>query len=78
MSLEFSCIGYDNQVVAVGNQSVINVTMVSNNVIEETVVIGYGVQKKSDLTGSVASVKEADLKNRSLSWTAFVRATCST
>ena len=37
-SVEFSCIGYDNQVVAVGNQSVINVTLASNNVIEETVV----------------------------------------
>ena len=35
--------------------------------LEETVVIGYGVQKKSDLTGSVASVKEADLTDRSTS-----------
>ena len=66
-SVEFSCIGYDNQVVAVGNQSVINVTLASNNVIEETVVIGYGVQKKSDLTGSVASVRSDDLNNRSSS-----------
>ncbi len=65
VSLEFSCIGYENQVVAVGNQSVINVVLASNNVIEETVVIGYGVQKKSDLTGSVASVRSSDLQNRS-------------
>ena len=64
-SLEFSCIGYDNQIIEVGTQSVINVTMVSNNFIEETVVIGYGVQKKSDLTGSVASVRSEDLQNRS-------------
>lgn len=66
-TIEFSCIGYDNQTVVVGNQSVINVTMVANNVIEETVVIGYGVQKKSDLTGSVASVRSEDLQNRSTS-----------
>ena len=66
-SLEFSCIGFDNQVVAVGNQAVINVVMVSNNVLDETVVIGYGVQKKSDLTGSVASVRSSDLQNRSTS-----------
>ena len=33
--------------------------------LEETVVIGYGVQKKSDLTGAVASVRADDLKNRS-------------
>ena len=65
VSLEFSCIGYDNQVIAVGNQSVINVVMESNNVLEETVVIGYGVQKKSDLTGSVSSVRASDLQNRS-------------
>ena len=66
-TLEFSCIGYESQTIAVGNQSVINVTMRSNNVIEETVVIGYGIQKKSDLTGSVASVRSEDLKNRSSS-----------
>lgn len=66
-SLEFSCIGYDNQVVTVGTQSEINVKLASNNVIEETVVIGYGVQKKSDLTGSVASVRAEDLNNRSSS-----------
>ena len=65
VSLEFSCIGYDNQVIAVSNQSVINVVMESNNVLEETVVIGYGVQKKSDLTGSVSSVRASDLQNRS-------------
>ena len=33
--------------------------------LEETVVIGYGVQKKSDLTGAVASVRSEDLKDRS-------------
>ena len=35
--------------------------------LEETVVIGYGVQRKSDLTGAVASVRADDLKNRSTS-----------
>ena len=35
--------------------------------LEETVVIGYGVQKKSDLTGAVASVRSDDLQNRSTS-----------
>ena len=35
--------------------------------LEETVVIGYGVQRKSDLTGSVASVRSEDLQNRSTS-----------
>ena len=35
--------------------------------LEETVVIGYGVQRKSDLTGAVASVRSEDLQNRSTS-----------
>ena len=65
-SLSVSFIGYTTETVAVGNQSVINVTLQEDNeFLEETVVIGYGVQKKSDLTGAVASVRSEDLTNRS-------------
>lgn len=65
-SLEVSCIGYATQVVPVGTQSNLRVILVTDSeFLEETVVIGYGVQKKSDLTGSVASVRSDDLKNRS-------------
>lgn len=66
-ALDFSCIGFDDKRVELGTQSVINVILESNNFIEETVVIGYGVQKKSDLTGAVASVRSEDLENRSTS-----------
>lgn len=60
--LVFSFIGYQNQEVSVGNQSVINVEMVEDTeILEELVVIGYGTMRKSDLTGSVASVKSKDL-----------------
>jgi len=46
----------------VGNRTVINVTMnVETNLINEVVVIGYGKVRKSDLTGSVSSVKTEDL-----------------
>ena len=63
-----SCLGYAEKQVEVGNQSVITVTLEEDaTFLEETVVIGYGVQKKSDLTGAVASVREDDLKNRSTS-----------
>ena len=49
----------------VGNQSVFNVTLEDDTeMLEETVVIGYGVQRKSDVTGAIASVKESDLENR--------------
>ena len=65
-SISVSFIGYETQVVATGNQSVFNITLAEDSeFLEETVVIGYGVQKKSDLTGAVASVKDSDLANRS-------------
>ena len=67
-NVEFSCIGYASQVIPVGNQTVIDVVLQEDNeFIEETVVIGYGVQKKSDLTGSVASVRSEELMDRSTS-----------
>ena len=63
--LVFSSIGYVSQEIPAAN-SVINVVLEEDTqMIEETVVIGYGVQKKSDITGAIASVNETDLKNRS-------------
>ena len=65
-SISVSFIGYETQVLPVGNQSVFNIVLAEDTeFLEETVVIGYGVQRKSDLTGAVASVKESDLANRS-------------
>ena len=67
-SITVSCIGYASQTVAVGQQSVFNFILEEDNeFLEETVVIGYGVQRKSDLTGSVASVRSQDLTDRSVS-----------
>ena len=64
--LVVSCLGYADKQVEVGNQSVITIALEEDvTYLDETVVIGYGVQKKSDLTGAVASVREDDLKNRS-------------
>jgi TonB-linked SusC/RagA family outer membrane protein len=64
--LEFSFIGYKTVEVAVGNQIVINVTLEEDlNLLEELVVIGYGTVRKSDLTGSVASVSAEDLTKTS-------------
>ena len=66
-SLSVSSIGYTSETVTVGNQPFLNITISEDNeMIEETVVIGYGVQKKSDLTGSVASVRSTELTNRSV------------
>ena len=67
-SLEVSCIGYASQVIPVGDKTEIDVVLVEDSeFIDETVVIGYGVQRKSDLTGSVASVRSEELMDRSTS-----------
>jgi TonB-linked SusC/RagA family outer membrane protein len=56
--LVFSYLGYDKQEIKAGNLTKINVTMKeSNTVLEQLVVVGYGQQKKVNLTGAVASVK---------------------
>ncbi|MFC4870413.1 SusC/RagA family TonB-linked outer membrane protein [Negadavirga shengliensis] len=61
--LVFSFIGFDTREISVGNQTVINVMLVDNlEALNEVVVIGYGAVKKSDLTGSVASVKVAEIQ----------------
>ena len=67
-TLIVSCLGFADKQVQVGNLSVITITLEEDvTYLDETVLIGYGVQKKSDLTGAVASVREDDLKNRSTS-----------
>ena len=67
-NLEVSCIGYASQVVPVGDRTEFAFVLVEDTeFIDETVVIGYGVQRKSDLTGSVASVRSEELMDRSTS-----------
>lgn len=66
-SLTFSCIGYKTLTVSVAGRNRINVVLEEDSeFLEETVVIGYGVQKKSDITGAIASVKGSDLENRTV------------
>ncbi|MCJ8164251.1 TonB-dependent receptor [Pontibacter sp. E15-1] len=61
--LVFSYIGYSNKEVAVGNQRTLNVTLGEDaKALQEVVVVGYGTQKKSDLTGSVTSVTQDDFQ----------------
>lgn len=60
-TLVFSYIGYQTQKIAVAGKTHINVTLSEDSqLLQEVVVVGYGVQRKSDLTGAVASVKTAD------------------
>ncbi len=62
--LRFSMIGFTQQNITVGDQSTINVTMTEDlQMLEEVVVVGYGVQKKSHLTGSITKVKTDGLED---------------
>ena len=64
-NLSIESIGYKSQTVAVGSQSTFDIVLEEDaELLTETVVIGYGVQKKSDITGAIASVKDSDLENR--------------
>ncbi|MFK8162247.1 MAG: SusC/RagA family TonB-linked outer membrane protein [Lewinella sp.] len=60
--LIFSYTGYTSEEVTVGAQQVINITLAPDaEVLEEVVVVGYGVVRKSDLTGSVAKMGGEEL-----------------
>ncbi len=64
-SLIFSFVGMKTQEAVVGSKSAINVTLTEETIgIEEVVAIGYGTQKKSDITGSISSIKIADELDR--------------
>lgn len=65
--LEFSFVGYASQSVTVGNQSVINVTLEEFvQGMDEVVVVGYGVQRKSVVTAAISSVDAETLERSSL------------
>ena len=62
--LVFSFVGYKNQQITVGSQTIITVTLVADTeTIEELVVVGYAVEQKILLTGAVGVVKSDALKD---------------
>jgi TonB-linked SusC/RagA family outer membrane protein len=65
--IEFSFVGFENQELAVGSQNLINVTMIETiRDIDEVIVIGYGVQRKSVVTAAISSVDAEDLQRGSI------------
>ena len=65
--LEFSCIGFVSQELPAVTSGTFNIQMVSDTeMLEETVVVGYGVQRKSDVTGAISQVKSEDIVNRTI------------
>lgn len=62
--LEISYVGYQAQEVEVKGENVVNVIMsLSSKNLDQLVIVGYGIQKKSVVTGAISSVKANDLKN---------------
>ena len=62
-----SFIGYISQTIPVGDRTYLDVILVEDiQALDEVVVIGYGVQRKSDLTGSVSRVSSDDMQNRTV------------
>lgn len=62
--LEISYLGFKTAEVAVAGRSTVSVVLENDNVLEETVVIGYGTVKKKDLTGAVAAVRGDELSSK--------------
>jgi TonB-dependent starch-binding outer membrane protein SusC len=62
-SLTFSMVGMNSITEQIGNKTEINVTLIPDiKELNEVVVVGYGTQRISDMTGSVSSLKSEDLK----------------
>lgn len=66
-TLQFSFVGMKQQEISVGSKTNINVVLMEETIgIEEVVAVGYGTQKKVNLTGSVGIVNSADLEKRTI------------
>ena len=62
-TLLVSYVGYETQEIAINGRTEINVTLHENSVLlGEVVAIGYGTVKKSDATGSVATIKPSEIE----------------
>ncbi len=65
VNLVFSFIGFESQTITVGNQRVIDITLMeSTAALDEVVVVGYGTQQKVNLTGAVGVATSERLQNR--------------
>jgi TonB-linked SusC/RagA family outer membrane protein len=64
-ALIFSFVGYQSQTVTVGDQTTLNVALEGDvTSLQEIVVVGYGEQRKADITGSIASVDPTDIQRQ--------------
>ncbi|MEO5650094.1 MAG: TonB-dependent receptor [Ginsengibacter sp.] len=67
IELEISSVGYQTKKVKLEGQTEINVTLKSEATgLSDVVIIAYGTEKRSDLTGSIATIKTSELKQTSI------------
>lgn len=65
--LVFSFIGYTSKKVTVGNNTVINISLDENiSTLDEVIIVGYGTQKKINVTGSVSNISNEALESRNV------------
>lgn len=63
--LVFSYVGYSTQEIVVGNRTVINISLATSaNQLDQVVVVGYGTQRKVDVTGSVSQIKGEEINRQ--------------
>ena len=64
-TLVFSFVGYESQEIVVGNRTAIDISLKPDlKSLDEVVVVGYGTQKKGNITAAVASIKSQDIQNQ--------------
>ncbi len=64
-TLVFSYVGYSKQEIDINNRTTINVTLTEDaQALSEVVVVGYGTQRKADLTGAVGSIASSEIVSK--------------
>ena len=67
-TLEISSVGFKTQSIAVKGRTTIDVTLEeARSQLSDVVVVGYGTQKKSDITGAISSVRNKEFKDQPVS-----------
>src|SRR5690606_20013827 len=63
-TLIFSILGFQEKEQSIGVQNTVNVSLkIAISDLDEVVVVGYGTQKRQDVTGSISSISESEIKN---------------
>lgn len=71
-TLQFSFVGMQSKEVVIGSQTSINLSMIADAIgIEEVVAVGYGTQKRANLTGAVSTVSLPQMEKRTVAQTSL-------